>query len=84
MSPTDVITAAGAMLTGLGLIYTGIQLRLSRKTARSQFLIQLYQLMEQHHEVHGRGFTEIGRYQHQQDSDIPGSITSDVTGRFAN
>lgn len=54
MSPTDIITAAGAMLTGIGLIYTGIQVRLSRKTARSQFLIQLYQLMEQHNEVHGR------------------------------
>lgn len=54
MSATDVITAAGAMLTGIGLIYTGIQVRLARKTARSQFLIQLYQLMEQHNEVHGR------------------------------
>ena len=54
MTATDVITAAGAMLTGIGLLYTGIQVRLSRKTARSQFLLQLYQLMEQHNEVHSR------------------------------
>jgi len=54
MSLTDVLTAVGAMLTGVGLIYTGIQVKLSRKTTRSQFLIQLYQLMEQHNEVHAR------------------------------
>lgn len=54
MSPTDILTAIGTMLTGIGLIYTGIQVKLSRKTARSQFLIQLYQLMEQHNEVHAR------------------------------
>jgi len=54
MSLTDVLTAVGAMLTGVGLIYTGIQVKLSRKTTRSQFLLQLYQLMEQHNEVHAR------------------------------
>jgi hypothetical protein len=54
MSATDVLTAIGAMLTGIGLIYTGIQVKLSRKTTRSQFLIQLFQLMEQHNEIHGR------------------------------
>jgi hypothetical protein len=54
MSVTDVLTAIGALLTGIGLIYTGIQVKLSRKTTRSQFLIQLFQLMEQHNEIHGR------------------------------
>jgi hypothetical protein len=54
MTVTDVITAGGAVLTGLGLIYTGVQLRLSRKIARSQFLLQLYELMEQHNELHSR------------------------------
>ncbi|HEV2802059.1 MAG TPA: hypothetical protein VGW12_16410 [Pyrinomonadaceae bacterium] len=54
MSPTDVISAAGAVLTGIGLIYAGRQVRLARKTARSQFLIQVYQLMEHHNEVHAR------------------------------
>ena len=54
MSLTDIVTAFGALLTGVGLIYTGIQVKLSRRTARSQFLIQLYQLMEQHNEIHAR------------------------------
>ena len=54
MTATDILTATGTMLAGIGLIYTGIQVRLARKTTRSQFLIQLYQMMEQHNEVHGR------------------------------
>jgi hypothetical protein len=54
MTLTDIITALGAILTGVGLIYAGIQIKLSRKTTRSQFLLQLYQLMEQHNEVHAR------------------------------
>jgi hypothetical protein len=51
---TDILTAVGVLITGIGLIYAGIQIRLSRKTTRSQFLLQVYELMEQHNEVHAR------------------------------
>lgn len=48
------LTAIGTILTGAGLIFAGTQVRLAQKTARSQFLLQLYQLMDQHNEVHIR------------------------------
>ena len=54
-----VLTAIGTILTGTGLIFTGVQVRLAQKTARSQFLLQFYQLMDQHNEVHAR-LTGIG------------------------
>lgn len=52
MSATDIITAAGASLTAAGLVYTAIQVRRAQRTARSQFLLQLYQMMEQHNDLH--------------------------------
>jgi hypothetical protein len=53
-SITDGIAAFGALLTGAALIYTGIQVRLARKSSRSQFLLQLYQMMDQHNDVHAQ------------------------------
>lgn len=57
-------TGFGIVLTGIGLIYTAIQIKRSRKIARSEFLIHLYELMEQHNELHARltgGGWPVGR-----------------------
>lgn len=51
---TDIITSIGILLAGIGLIYTGIQVKLTRRTNRTQFLLQLYQLMDAHNELHER------------------------------
>jgi hypothetical protein len=47
-----IIYSIGALLTGIGVIYAAIQLRISRKIGRSEFLIRLYELMEKHNELH--------------------------------
>lgn len=49
-----VLTGIGVIFTGIGLIYTAVQIKRSRKIARSEFLIHLYELMEQHNELHVR------------------------------
>ena len=51
---TDAVTSIGVLLTGIGLIYTGVQLKLSRRIARNDFLLQLYRMMDQHNELHAR------------------------------
>ena len=54
MNPAEYLTAIGIILTGIGLIYTGIQLRRSRKIARSEFLLHMFELIQQYNDVHTR------------------------------
>ncbi len=54
MSPSDYLTGAGLLLTGIGLIYGARQMQLARKVARAQFLLQLDQMLLQHQDVHAR------------------------------
>ncbi|MDZ7363697.1 MAG: hypothetical protein ONB46_23715 [candidate division KSB1 bacterium] len=37
----NVATVAGLIMTGIGLIYAGIQLRAAKKIARGKFLLRL-------------------------------------------
>lgn len=48
----DFLTALGLLLTGVGLLYAARQLRISRKIARGEFLLRLYELVQQYNDVH--------------------------------
>jgi hypothetical protein len=48
----SIATAVGALMTTIGLLYAGIQLRASRKIARGEFLLQLDELFHPYNEVH--------------------------------
>lgn len=54
MNPSDYIAGVGALLTGIGLIYAGLQVRLSRKIARAQFLLQLDTMFREHKQVENK------------------------------
>ena len=49
-----VATIIGLLLTVVGLIYAGIQLRESKRIARGDFLLRLDEMFRQHNEVHTR------------------------------
>jgi hypothetical protein len=55
------LTAAGLFLTGIGLLYAARQLRISRKIARGEFLLHLFELVQNYNEVH-YALTEDGRW----------------------
>jgi hypothetical protein len=48
-------------LTGFGLFYAARQLRISRKIARGEFLLHLYELVQQYNDVHA-ALTGNGRW----------------------
>lgn len=48
-------------MTGLGLLYAARQLRISRKIARGEFLLHLYELVQEHNCVHA-ALTDHGRW----------------------
>jgi hypothetical protein len=50
----DAATVVGLIMTGIGLIYAGIQLRAAKKIARGEFLLRLDEMFQQHLEVHTR------------------------------
>lgn len=54
MNPSDYIAGLGALLTGVGLIYAGLQVRLSRKIARAQFLLQLDTMFREHKHIENK------------------------------
>lgn len=49
-----IATILGLIMTGVGLVYAGIQLRASKKIARGEFLLHLDELFHQHQDVHTR------------------------------
>jgi hypothetical protein len=58
------LTAAGLLLTGVGLLYAARQLRISRKIARGEFLLHLYELVQEYNPVHNE-LTGDGRWAHE-------------------
>jgi hypothetical protein len=48
----SVIAGIGVVLTGIGLIFAGYQLRDSRRVAQGEFLLQLDEMFRHHQEVH--------------------------------
>ena len=54
----EVFSAVGAGLTALGLFYAGRQFQLSRQLAKHQFMLQLFEKMDVHNDLHER-VTEI-------------------------
>lgn len=48
VNPADYISGLGAALTGIGLIYAGLQLRLARKIAKAQFILHFDNLFLEH------------------------------------
>lgn len=51
MNAADYIAGVGAVLTGIGLIYAGLQMRLARRVARAEFLLQLDAMFREHQRV---------------------------------
>jgi len=47
-------TIIGLIMTALGLMYTGYQIRGSKKTARGEFLLHLDEIFQQHKDIHKR------------------------------
>lgn len=47
-------TILGLIITGIGLIYAGIQLRDVKKIARGEFLLRLDEMFREHQDVHTR------------------------------
>lgn len=56
-----LLTAFGLFLTGIGLLYAARQLRISRKIARGEFLLHLYEMVQVHNSVHN-ALTGKGRW----------------------
>jgi hypothetical protein len=54
MAITDYVTAIGTVLTGIGLIFAGVQLQMSRKISRSEFLMHFKDKVQEHNQVHLR------------------------------
>jgi hypothetical protein len=52
MDLQNIATVIGLVMTGIGLLYAGIQLRASKKIARGEFLLRLDEMFQQHREVH--------------------------------
>ena len=50
----DALGVLAIVLTGVGLVYAGLQLRDARKSARGQFLLALDERFDGHAEVHHR------------------------------
>ena len=76
MSLTDLLTATGIIITGIGLAYAGMQLRRARKIARSEFLLHLFELLQKYNEVHnhltdkGWGDGRVGPESHEEWSKV--------------
>ena len=49
-----IATGTGLVLTALGLIYTGYQIREAKKVARGEFLLHLDEMFKQHYQTHIR------------------------------
>lgn len=54
MTIAEVLTAVGLAFAGGGLIYAAQQLRASRKIARIEFVLRIYEMMQQYNDVHVR------------------------------
>lgn len=52
MELADILSVIGLSLTGFGLFYAGMQLRDSRKVSKSQFMLELYKIIDEHNELH--------------------------------
>lgn len=54
MTFAEILTAIGLAFTGGGLMYAAQQLRASRKIARIEFVLRIYEMMQQYNDVHVR------------------------------
>lgn len=51
---TDVITAIAMLAAGAGVFYAARQLQLSQKSAREEFLLHLFELVQRYNPIHLR------------------------------
>jgi hypothetical protein len=49
---TELLTAAGLIFVGIGLLYAARQLRLSKNIANSDFFLHYYEIIQQYNDIH--------------------------------
>lgn len=54
MSDELAATVIGLLMTAIGLIYTGCQIRGSKKVAKGEFLLHLDEMLQEHNNIHIR------------------------------
>ena len=54
MSVTELVTALGMIAAGVGVFYAALQLRMSQKAAREEFLLHMFELLQHFNPVHLR------------------------------
>jgi hypothetical protein len=54
MSVTELITALGMIAAGVGVFYAALQLRMSQKASREEFLLHMFELLQHFNPVHLR------------------------------